>query len=241
MNVSGIIFACVDTDADALESWNRWYDLEHLPPNIALDGIMTGRRYGADPALHQARLPAQPMDGFADGQGTNVTIYTLCGDPPSVIADMTATRDLLEAAGRMDGAGNRVVRAGDAMFFAWGLADPVLRTPEGEVPHIGHDAIRVVLRRGGDESTRDLVAPEAVAVDGVHGVCSYTAVFMADVSCDIYLLEGDTVAVTEATRRAAPHPDDAQVLLDAPFAVIVPFDYSYAERIRASALPQTID
>ena len=47
MDVSGIIFASVDCDADAVEDWNRWYDLEHLPPNIALPGIMSGKRYAA--------------------------------------------------------------------------------------------------------------------------------------------------------------------------------------------------
>ncbi len=50
MDVSGIIFASVDCDADAVEDWNRWYDLEHLPPNIALPGIMSGKRYVAPPA-----------------------------------------------------------------------------------------------------------------------------------------------------------------------------------------------
>ncbi len=39
MDVSGIIFASIDCDADAVEDWNRWYDLEHLPPNIALPGM----------------------------------------------------------------------------------------------------------------------------------------------------------------------------------------------------------
>jgi len=66
-------------------------------------------------------------------------------------------------------------------------------------------------------------------------------VFMSGVSCDIYLLEGDAAAVTEAARSAAPHAADAEVILDAPFFSIVPFDYSYAERIRGSWMPQTID
>ena len=38
METTGIILAAVDTDHANIESWNRWYDLEHLPPNIALDG-----------------------------------------------------------------------------------------------------------------------------------------------------------------------------------------------------------
>ena len=66
---AGIIFASVDCDADAVEDWNRWYDLEHLPPNIALPGIMTGKRYVAPPELHEVREPADRLEGFADGRG----------------------------------------------------------------------------------------------------------------------------------------------------------------------------
>ena len=101
MDVTGIIFASVDCDADAVEAWNRWYDLEHLPPNIALPGIMTGKRYVAPPELHDVREPADRLEGFADGRGVHVTVYTLGGDPAQVLADMTTYRDKLEAAGRM--------------------------------------------------------------------------------------------------------------------------------------------
>ena len=241
MNVSGIIFAAVDTDAAAIENWNRWYDLEHIPPNVALPGIMSGRRYVATPELVAARLPAEPVAGFDGGKGLHITIYLTSGDPTEAIAAMTTRRDELEAAGRMDGAGNRVVRAGDAMVLQWTAADPVLSADENDVPHIGHTAIRVVLRRGGGPEVAQRTAPAAVAVVGVHGVSSFLAQFQAGIECDIYLLEGATVPVTEALRVAAPYPDDAQLLLDAPFDLIVPFDYSFAEQIRSSSLPQTID
>lgn len=241
MDVTGIIFASIDTDAAAIESWNRWYDLEHLPPNVALPGIMSGRRYVATPELHDARMPEHPIEGFESGKGVHLTIYTLCREPAAVIADMTLYRDRLEAAGRMEGAGNRVVRMGDAMTWEWGLADPVLRADPQDLPHIGHEAVRVVLRRGGDDAARTFVARAAVGVDGVHAVLGYAAVFQQGVDCDLYLLEGDPVAVVDALRAEAAYPDDAEILLDAAFRVIVPFDYSFADAIRASWLPQTID
>ena len=46
--------------------------------------------------------------------------------------------------------------------------------------------------------------------------------------------------MTRAARAAAPYGDDTEVLLDAPFRLIVPFDYGFADAIRASSLPQTI-
>ena len=60
MEAKGIIFTALDTDHDNIESWNRWYDLEHLPPNIAMDEIAGGRRYVAPPELHDIRLPQNP-------------------------------------------------------------------------------------------------------------------------------------------------------------------------------------
>ncbi len=241
MDVSGIIFASVDCDADAIEDWNRWYDLEHLPPNIALPGIMSGRRYVAPPALHDAREPADRLEGFADGRGVHVTVYTLAGDPAQVLADMTDYRDKLEAADRMFAPEKKVVRAGDAMTWAWGVADPALKADPTDVPHVQHTSIRVVMRRGGDDAARGEVAPAAVAVDGVHAVLGHRSITDSTLDLDVYLLEGDPVAVTRAARAAAPYGSDTDVLLDAPFRVIVPFDYGFADEIRASSLPQKID
>jgi hypothetical protein len=240
VETTGIIFASVDTDHANIESWNRWYDLEHLPPNIALPGITTGRRYVAPPELHAARGPARPLDGFEAGKGVNLTIYTLCSDPSEVMDVMTREREVLEAAGRMAGAGRRVVRAGDAMTWRWGVANTTLAAAEQDLPHIAHTAIRVVLRRGGD-SVESSVAPAAVTVEGVHAVLSFAASFMSGTDCDLYLLEGDPAEITGRCRAAAPYPDDAEIVLDAPFALVVPFDYSFAKRIRASDLPETID
>ena len=240
MDVTGIIFASVDCDADAVEDWNRWYDLEHLPPNIALPGIMSGKRYVAPPSLHDVREPADRLEGFAGGRGVHITIYTLGGDPAQVLADMTTYRDKLEAAGRMFAPEKKIVRAGDAMRWSWGVADPALKADPDDIPHIQHASVRAVLRRGGDDDARDTVAPAAVAVEGVHAVLGHRSITDADLDLDLYLLEGDPTAVTRAARAAAPYGADTEVVLDAPFRLIVPFDYGFGAEIRASALPQTI-
>jgi hypothetical protein len=241
VDVSGIIFASVDCDADAVEDWNRWYDLEHLPPNIALPGIMSGRRYVAPPALHEVREPADRLEGFADGRGVHITVYTLNGDPGQVLADMTSMRDVLEDAGRMFAPEKKVVRFGDAMRSSWGVADPALKADVIDMPHMQHTSLRAVLRRGGDAAARDDVATAAVAVDGVHVVLGHRSITDDSLDLDLYLLEGDPIAVTRAARAAAPYGSDTEVLLDAPFRVIVPFDYGFADEIRGSSLPQKID
>jgi hypothetical protein len=235
---SGIIFAALDCDTDAIEAWNRWYDLEHLPPNIALSGITNGRRYVAPPELHEVRIASLP--GFSEGRGVHVTVYTLGADPAQTIADMTELRDRLEDAGRMFAAEKKIVRAGDALRLRWTAADPLLRADDVDVPYLAHSAIRVVLRRGGGDEVRDAVAVAAVGVQGVHAVLGFTSALQEGVSAEIYLLEGDPDTVTRAARKAAPYGHDVDVLLDAPFQLIVPFDYSFADRIRQSHLPQCI-
>jgi len=239
MEAKGIIFTALDTDHDNIESWNRWYDLEHLPPNIAMPEIAAGCRYVAPPELHEIRLPADPHPGFDNGKGVNVTIYLTAVDPGEAIDAMTVFRDVLESAGRMEGAGNRTVRTGDAMDLSWVVGDPVLRLDARDVPHVGHTGIRVVLRRGGVDAPS--VAEAAVVVEGVHGVMSYASRFFPGLEADIYLLSGHTADVTLAMRATAPYGDDVEVVLDAPFDGITPLDYSFAERIRASHLPPTLD
>ena len=238
MEATGIIFTAIDTNHDNIESWNRWYDLEHLPPNIAMPEIAGGCRYVAPPELHEIRRPAEPHPGFGDGKGVNVTIYLTAVDPGAAILAMTDLRDGLEAAGRMKGAGARTVRTGDAMDLSWAVGDAELRLDDRDVPHLGHTGIRVVLRRGGDARP---VAVAAVAVDGVHGVMSFASRFLPGLELDLYYLSGSTAATTLAARAAAPYPDEVDVALDAPFDAVTPFDYSFADRIRAGDLPARLD
>ena len=106
-----------------------------------------------------------------------------------------------------------------------------------EVPHVGHNALRVVWRRGGEDPAA--TGGAAVGVAGCHGVASFAAVFQAGIDIDLYYLEGDPVEVTDQLRREAPYRG-GEVLVDAPFTVIAPFDYGFAADIRASDLPQTI-
>lgn len=240
MQVKGIIFTALDTNADNIESWNRWYDLEHLPPNIALPEIQHGRRYVAPPDLHEIRLPENPQDGFDNGKGVNVTIYLTATDPTEAIQSMTVYREVLVEAGRMEGAGARTVRTGDAMDLAWVRGAPQLRLDDADIPHVAHSGIRVVLRKGGDDGAA-AVADKAVQVAGVNGVMSCTSKFFKGLSADIYLLEGDVAAATHVARQGAPYPVDADVVLDAPFQSITPFDYSFADQIRGSWLPQQLD
>jgi hypothetical protein len=243
MEATGIIFAGLDCDADSIEEWNRWYDLEHVPPNVSMPGIMTGRRYVAPPELHGVRV-VDPSSGFADGRGTFLTIYTLCGNPADAFADMTVLRDKLYDGDRMRfPAEKKAVREGDVLVLQWSVADPGRTLVDVDVPFVGHTSLLVVQRRGSDDVAtwyRDEWAPAVVGLDGVHGVSSFTSSTRDGLALDLVYVEGDPVAQTAAIRAAAPHHADATVVLDAPFLFIDPLRYPWADAIRASDLPATV-
>jgi hypothetical protein len=240
---TGVIFAVLDCDADSIEEWNRWYDLEHLPPNVWLPGVMLGRRYVAPPDLHELRV-ADPSSGLAAQRGTFLTIYTLCEPPADTVAAMSTLRDKLYAEERMNfPPEKKAVRDGDAMTLVSAVSSPELRLPVEEVPFVGHTGLLVVQRRGSAEVAewyrRDW-APHVADVPGVHGVLTLRSSRSDDQHTDLVYFEGDAAAQTKAIRDAAPHHEGVTILADAPFLLIDPLRYPWAEAIRRSSLPATI-
>ena len=121
----GLILAALDVDVDNGAAWNRWYDLEHLAPNLALPGVVTGHRYVAPPDLHDCRIAAGDDAVWSRGRSVYLTWYATSVDPAAAIATMSTRRDELDAAGRMDGAGARVVRSGDALTLLSTASAPI--------------------------------------------------------------------------------------------------------------------
>jgi hypothetical protein len=83
-------------------------------------------------------------------------------------------------------------------------------------------------------------ARRVVALDGVHGVMTFQSSRQTDARTHLVLLEGDAAEQTKAIRAQAPHHDQARVTADAPFLLIEPLRYPWADAIRKSSLPQTI-
>ncbi|WP_345676704.1 hypothetical protein [Yinghuangia aomiensis] len=239
MHPTGIIFAALDCDADVIEAWNRWYDLEHTPPNLLLDGVLQSRRYVATPDLHAARITA-PDSPFAAGRSTFLTIYTLVGDPGAAFAGMTGLRDRLVAAGRMEfPADKKTVRDGDVFTGAVASGDPAIKLPAEEVPFVGHTGIVVTQRRGASDAARARAA-RLTGVDGVHAIWTLASGTRADLELDIAYVEGDPAEAARALRAAEPHHPDTEILADAPFRLIDPLHYPWADAIRDSDLPAKV-
>jgi len=240
---TGIILAVLDCDADAIEAWNRWYDLEHTPPNVWLPGVMLSRRYVSPPDLHELRQ-VDPTSAFAGGRGTFITVYTVCEEPAATVAGMSTLRDKLYAEERMNfPPEKKVVRDGDALTLLGAVSAASLKLPREEVPFVGHTAVLVIQRTGSDAVAswyEQEWAPRVVSLEGVHGVMTLQSSRRADARTDFVFFEGDAVEQTGAIRAGAPHHAEAAISADAPFLLIEPLRYPWAEAIRNSSLPQTV-
>ena len=240
---TGIILAVLDCDLDAVEQWNRWYDLEHVPPNVWLPGVMLGRRYVAPPDLHDLRVTDQ-SSSLAHQRGSFLTIYTCCEPPAETVAGMSTLRDKLYAEERMNfPPDKKVVRDGDAMALVSAASSADIRLPAHEVPFVGHTGLLLVQRRAGPDAARwyvDEWTPRVLGVDGVHGVMTLQSSRDPSLQTDLVLFEGEASAQTKAIRDAAAHHPAAEVLADAPFLVIEPLRYPWIEAMQRSDLPQTI-
>jgi hypothetical protein len=230
---SGIVFAALDCDADAIEEWNRWYDLEHTPMNVSLAGIMLSRRYVAPPDLHAVRL-CEDGSPFAGGRATFLTTYVVSGDPQVAFDDMSVTLPNLYETGRMTfPADKKAVREGDVFAGTEAVGRPSLQLDAADVPFVGHTGVIVVQRREPDGR-----AARIAELDGVTGTWTMESRRRPGLFLDVVFVEDDPGGRAVAIREAVPHTVD--VVLDAPYLLIDPMRYPWAESIRASDLPRTI-
>jgi hypothetical protein len=239
MKPSGVIFAALDCDDDAIEDWNRWYDLEHTPPNVLLDGVMLSNRYVALPAHHSARTTAAGSP-FAEGRATFLTLYTLTGDPGTAFAGMSTLREQLIAQGRMAFPENKkAVREGDCFAGVHTAASAPTRLIADDVPLVGHTGIVIRQRRGGSEASLAR-ADRLVGFDFVMGVWCLESRLREGIELDIVFVDGNAADAAIAMRAAEPADASTEVLVDAPFDRINPMNYPWADTIRNSDLPATI-
>ena len=240
---TGIILAVLDCDLDSVEQWNRWYDLEHVPPNMALPGVMSGRRYVAPPELHGVRVAA-PASALAGRRGSFLTVYLLGADPAETLAGMSTLRDRLYAEDRMRfPADKKAVRDGDAMALVAAASSPALGLHDDEVPFVGHTGLLLVQRRSGPAVAdwyRGEWSRRVAAVEGVHGVLTFQSSRDGSARTDLVLFEGDAIERTRAVRAAAPHHPDAEITADAPYLLIEPLSYPWAAAMGASDLPARV-
>ena len=174
------------------------------------------------------RVVAADHEIWAGGRSVYLTWYATTVDPSDAIATMTVRRDELEAAGRMEGAGARAVRTGDALVLVSSASDSALRLDDDDLVHVGHRGLRLVLDRD-----------DRVASLGPHVVASlrFASVFQPGVFAELQLLDVPAGVALGALRAA---DEGRTVVVDAGFDRIRPLEYDFLAAIDASDLPRTV-
>ena len=239
MRPTGIIFAALDCDLEVVEQWNRWYDLEHTPPNLVLDGVMLSNRYVATPQLIDARVAAEGSP-FAGGRAAFITIYTLAIDPKSAFDGMSGLREQLIEQGRMAFPDDRkIVREGDVLGTVAARASDETRCPADDAPFVGHTGLVLRQRRGGDVAYQERVLGTA-GLEGVHAAWTLGSKLRDGHVMDVFLAEGDLAGAQTRITESIGGDDGVEVTVTAAFERIVPLQYPWADAMRASSMPQTI-
>lgn len=238
MEPTGIIFAALDCDLDVIEAWNRWYDLEHTPPNLSLDGVVMSNRYVATPALHAARQSA--ADGpFSAQHASFLTVYTLTGDPQTAFDGMSGLRDVLVADGRMEfPEDKKIVRQGDVLETVAARAAAATKCPPVDVPFMGHTGI--IVRQCRDENANESEKVlQSSTLPGVNAVWALASRLQENVTMQIFFVEGDLI---ERQQQIGNHlqGSTATIVLFGAFERITQLHYPWADAMRNSSLPPTI-
>ncbi|MCU1364886.1 MAG: hypothetical protein JWN39_525, partial [Ilumatobacteraceae bacterium] len=187
----------------------------------------------APPELHAVRLTSDGSP-FAGGRATFLTTYVLGGDPQIAFDAMSVELPKLYETNRMTfPAAKKVVREGDVFAGTAALGRPALQLTPREVPFVGHTGVIVVQRRSADGR-----AAAIAELDGVTGVWTMESRNRPGLFLDMIFVEDDPAGRAVAIRTAVPHTTD--VLLDAPYLLIDPMRYPWADSIRNSDLPATI-
>ena len=224
----GLILAALDVDIDNGAAWNRWYDLEHIAPNLALPDVVTGHRYVAPPDLHNCRIATDDDTVWGQGRSVYLTWYAISIDPATAIAAMSSRRDQLEAAGRMDGAGARAVRSGDALTLLSTASAPNLRLDDHDLVHVGHVGLRLVIDR---EKRVASLGPSVAAS------LRFGSAFAPGRFAELQLLTDDPRSVLGQLRSGEGR---RSVEVDAAFDRIEPLRYPFLAAIEGSSLPRRV-
>ncbi len=181
------------------------------------------------PTSTTCRIAAGDDPVWGRGRSVYLTWYATSVDPAAAIATMSTRRDELEAAGRMDGAGARVVRSGDALTLLSTASDVDLRLDEHDLVHVGHVGLRLVIDR------KERVASLA---PGVAASLRFGSVFAPGRYAELQLLADDPRSVLAELRS---REGARGVEVDAVFDRIEPLRYPFLAAIENSSLPRRVD
>ena len=216
------------TDPAAHRAYNEWHQLDHLPEQFPLAGIVYGQRWVSTPACRAARAVSGPdLDPIH-----YVTCYLMSEPIEPTLDDFFALGAELHRLDRFFKP-RRAHLTGPFRVEGTGVAPRVLISAAA-VPYRPHRGVYVIVAAPGGDATA--TAEALLAVPGVAGVWTF-ATNPALVSprwtagtrnITLAWLDDDPLAVAS---RLAPLVDGATgVELAGPLATITPWEWDWFDR-----------
>lgn len=247
MRLKGMSVGLTDCDAGVAEEFNRWYDLDHVPENIALPEIVTARRYVCTPDLKQGR-GAPEVPALANGGGAYAALYFIGVDDiagtgvkmKQLFDDLLKQRRIFRKARITYSDRFKLVRT-----YSGKNVPPL--APEA-VPYLGHTGILLSLTAIPDASRRAEVEawwdathiPDIVSVPGVLGALRFESILPENDRrvMFLFLTDGDPKAAQANISAAsktwaaqgriyAPDKRPHKTLFSSPYRAITPLKYDF--------------
>ena len=166
------------TDPSEHRAYNEWHQLDHMPEQYPLPGIVFGQRWVSTPACAAARIVADGPEAAAH----YVTLYLMTGPIDVTLREFADTGQRLRALGRFHLHRNAVL-AGPHQWLDAHAAPRVLVDPAA-VPYRPNRGVYVIVEEpvdGADPEAADAWirslheswADRACAVPGVAGVWQF--------------------------------------------------------------------
>jgi len=219
------------TDPAAHRAYNAWHQLDHLPEQYSIPGIVLGQRWVATPACRGARAVDGPM--FTDVH--YLTQYLMVPPVAETLAAFGALAVRLREEGRFF-AHRRSHLSGPFALGASAAAGRALVSPE-VVPWRPNRGVYAVVEKGA--SALAPVAPaRLLAVPGVAGAWTFTAGpdlqavgwRPGDRRVTVCYLDEDPLSVSPALDAlvvGAESPFSDAVVFAGPFETIVPWAWDW--------------
>ena len=246
MDIKGISVGFTDCDPEFAEEFNRWYDFDHVPENIALTELLTARRYVATTELKAARGTVEVPE-LADGAGSYLATYWAGTDDLQKMADTMGGlfRELLPKKRIFRQA--RIVFSGRYRLVGSYISQDIPQVATGAIPYLPHRGMQVVISDVPDAALRGDVArwytevhiPDLLSVPAIVAALRFEDVDPEHEGRTLHLFltqEDPGAAVREIQEHRprwveqgrTPYPDGAsRTLFAGPYRLITPLQYDF--------------
>ncbi|MGD9796263.1 MAG: hypothetical protein AB7V43_22580 [Acidimicrobiia bacterium] len=247
MKINAIMVALLHIPAEHKETYNRWYDLDHLPEHISKGDVLMGRRYAATVPVRSA--PGVVASELTDGHPSYATIYWFGGpldfESEEARSGWLVKDKFITKAGRYWRAG--VVPYSAGWRLARARARRSIRIDEEAITYLPHRGMILILGKARSAAERadalawwrDSQEDDLLDLPGVLAVLEFSPgegvgddqilhiVLCEDSPVEVMAALEQSRTLQQLTGRFPAHKGVYEQLALLPYQSIVPLDYSF--------------